>query len=257
MPYYRSTTGKYVQASRNPGPSWRSSGPPPTQAGSQSSDVSGLSIQAAEDRSKQQKREKSAIQQLQAAIKLFDKSYGKGMEATAKASAISNLINTGLGGTTRPGAVSGNLSATFEDMRRGKLSGARTNLANFLGSYRDPTMVTAGTVMQGIGQEQQFSLGQGRLALDASRRTGGGGGSPSFTPGPAPSSQPTSIWEPLSGGNFDTVGTGGRTISRYNAPETNGSLNDNRRFDIDFSDDNLMETHGANLDSQPGNWAGR
>lgn len=75
------------------------------------------------------------------------------MEAKARASAVQQAILGGLGGTTRPGAVSAGLKAEFEDMRRGRLAEARTNLGNFLGSYRDPYGVTP-----------QVELGQKQLA---------------------------------------------------------------------------------------------
>jgi len=105
------------------------------------------------DKMAQQGREQGAIAELQKAIKLFDKNYGKGMEAKARASAVQQAILSGLGGTTRPGAVSAGLKAEFEDMRRGRLAEAQTNLANFFGNYRDPYGVTP-----------QVELGQKQLA---------------------------------------------------------------------------------------------
>ena len=116
-------------------------------------------FQEQKGRKKQEKREKLGISALQKAIALFDKDFGKGMEARARASASSAAVTSGLGGTTRPGAVSAGLSAEFEDMRRGRLSGALGNLSSFLGSYRDPYAVTP---QVSLGQQQ---LGQqGRQA---------------------------------------------------------------------------------------------
>ena len=83
-------------------------------------------------------RESGAIAELKKAIEQFGPGYGSGMEAKAKASATAGAIGSGLGGTTRPAALSAGLAGEFEDMRRGRLAGAQTNLGNFLGSYRDP-----------------------------------------------------------------------------------------------------------------------
>ena len=108
---------------------------------------------AAIDRAAQFERERGGIAALQEAIALFDKDYGKGMEARARASASQQAVLSGLGGTTRPGAVSAGLTAEFEDMRRGRLATAQTNLGQFLGSYRDP-----------YGTTPQVQLGQQQLA---------------------------------------------------------------------------------------------
>lgn len=234
MAWYRSTSGRYVQAARKPGPAWRTSGPPPqTTSRSGGGYVGGLPTREAEDRARQLEREQGGIAELREAIALFDEDYGKGAELRAMASASSQLISSGLGGTTRPGAVSAGMSAEFEDLRRGRLSTAMTNLANFFGTYRDPTMVTPGTVLQGIGQEQQYALGQGQLALSAAR-SGGGGGQPTFTPGPvnlASTSQPQttglSTFDKYTSFGGDS-GTGGRAISPYTTPNAKpgGTLQD-------------------------------
>ena len=115
-----------------------------------------LARQADEDRTKQRERETLGIAELKKAIALFDKNYGKGMEAHARADASSAAITSGLGGTTRPGAVSAGLSAEFEDMRRGRLAQAQTNLGQFLGSYRDPYGVTPQVE---LGQQQLTQQG--------------------------------------------------------------------------------------------------
>ena len=111
----------------------------------------------AADKAAQRARELGGIAELKKAIALFDKNYGKGMEAHARADASSAAIISGLGGTTRPGAVSAGLSAEFEDMRRGRLAQARTNLGQFLGSYRDPYGVTPQVE---LGQQQLAQQGQ-------------------------------------------------------------------------------------------------
>ena len=150
-----------------------------------------LGTQVAEDRTKQLGRESGAIAALKEAMALFDENYGKGAENRALTAASSNLISSGLGNTTRPGAVSVGLSAEFEDMRRGRMSSALSNLPSFLGSYRDPTMVTPGLALQEKGQEQQYQLGLGRLGVSAMGRGGGGARRPTFTPGPVNLAKPT------------------------------------------------------------------
>lgn len=185
-------------------------------------------------REKQAKREEGGIAALQKSIALFDKNFGKGMEARARAAASSQAVLSGLGGTTRPGAVSAGLTAEFEDMRRGRMATAQSNLASFLGSYRDPYAVTpqvnlARTGQQNqfalgqqqlqqsaLGQQQQYQLGLGQLELGQAQlqanitqtnRGGGGGGGVS-----------DSIWNNPTLGNSGS-GTGGRPITQYTDPD--------------------------------------
>ena len=94
-------------------------------------------------------REKLGITALKKAIEQYGPGYGAGTEAKALAGAQAGLPRGISGATSRPGAVSAGMSAEFEDMRRGKLSGALTNLGNFLGSYRDPYAVSAGDLTHG------------------------------------------------------------------------------------------------------------
>jgi len=181
-----------------------------------------LARQADEDRAKQQEREQGGIAELKKAIALFDKNYGKGMEAHARADASSAAITSGLGGTTRPGAVSANLSAEFEDMRRGRLAQAQTNLGQFLGSYRDPYGVTPNIVSQGIGQQQQFALEMNQLTSNYGTYVGAGNGgyAPGSGPGQAGGISPTnfnthddSVWKPTP--TAITGGGGGYGGSNY------------------------------------------
>jgi hypothetical protein len=139
-----------------------------------------LSTQAAEDRARQLEREQGTIAELRKALALFDEDYGRGAENRALTTAASGLITSGLGNTTRPGAVSAGLSAQFEDMRRGRLSDALSNLASFMGSYRDPTMVTPGLAQQGKEQDRRFLLDQQQANI--ARPTPSS--RPTFTPGP-------------------------------------------------------------------------
>ncbi len=119
--WQNTVSGKLKEYYKSPGSAWR---PAPSSLVRR--------IQEEKGRKAQEKREKQGIGALQQAIALFDKDFGKGMEARARASASSAAVTSGLGGTTRPGAVSAGLSAEFEDMRRGRLSGALGNLQVFL-----------------------------------------------------------------------------------------------------------------------------
>ncbi|NIT61563.1 MAG: hypothetical protein GWN67_20485 [Phycisphaerae bacterium] len=76
---------------------------------------------------------------------LFGPGYGAGMEKEAIAGATQSLIGRGLGGTTRPGAVSGGLKARFEDMRRGRLAGALSRVAEYKRTAPEST-ATAGVL---------------------------------------------------------------------------------------------------------------
>jgi hypothetical protein len=127
--------------------------------------VQELEKMLAVDRPRQSAREAGAISTLKQAIAQFGPGYGAGLEAKALASAKANLPR-GIGGaTSRPAAVSAGMSAEFEDMRRGKLAGALTNFANFMGSYRDPTAVTPSGVTHAVTGGFSGMLGQQRLDL--------------------------------------------------------------------------------------------
>jgi len=64
----------------------------------------------------------SGLSNLQDIMKLFGSDYGKGVERTALAGANEDLISRGLGGTTRPVAMSVGMKANLEDQRRSKLA---------------------------------------------------------------------------------------------------------------------------------------
>ena len=190
-------------------------------------DTEKLARQADEDRALQRARELGGIAELKKAIALFDKNYGKGMEAHARADASSAAIISGLGGTTRPGAVSAGLSAEFEDMRRGRLAQAQTNLGQFLGSYRDPYGVTPQVELGQRQLDQQDEQWSQQFALEMERLTsnygiyvgaGNGGYAPGSGPGQAGGISPTnfnthddSVWKPTStaitGGGGDYGGS--------------------------------------------------
>ena len=69
---------------------------------------------------------------LQKIIDMYDTSYITGQERTALAAAESSLASKGLGGSTRPVAVSAGMRASFEDQRKSNLSSAFANLASYI-----------------------------------------------------------------------------------------------------------------------------
>ena len=62
------------------------------------------------------------LSNLQDIMKMFGKDYGKGVEKAALAGANEDLISRGLGGTTRPVAMSVGMKAKTEENRRSKLA---------------------------------------------------------------------------------------------------------------------------------------
>jgi hypothetical protein len=198
--------------------------------------VKELESMLATDRPAQQAREAGGIASLKEALAQFGPGYGAGMEAKALAGAEAGLVGRGLGGTTRPAAVSAGLSAEFEDMRRGRLAGALTNLANFLGSYRDPTAVTPGGVTHAVTGGFGGMLGQDRLALQRAiateeanarireeNRVRSGGGI--FSGGAGGTGGRTSLLDQMRG-RMDAYTTGGTGRSSVFAPYTGGGVTD-------------------------------
>ena len=81
----------------------------------------------------QERQEKysAGLSNLQDMMKLFGSGYGKGVERTALAGANEDLISRGLGGTTRPVAMSVGMKANLEDQRRSKLAEVMAMMAQF------------------------------------------------------------------------------------------------------------------------------
>jgi len=69
-----------------------------------------------------QEKYRAGLSNLQDIVKLFGSGYGKGVERTALAGVNEDLISRGLGGTTRPVAMSVGMKANLEDQRRSKLA---------------------------------------------------------------------------------------------------------------------------------------
>ena len=82
---------------------------------------------------------------LTAAAELFGPGYGAGMEHAALTGARQSLIGRGLGGTTRPMAVSAGMKAGFEDLRRGKLATVFQQMAEYGRTFPEST-ATAGAL---------------------------------------------------------------------------------------------------------------
>jgi len=122
---------------------------------------------------------------------LFGPEYGAGMEREAMAGAQQTLIGRGLGGTTRPMAVGAGMKARFEDLRRGKLAEALSQMAGYRKTFPEGT-ATAGILSHlatggfGGGLEaarldlaQQTALTQG-IPVGGGRVYGGTYGASSF-----------------------------------------------------------------------------
>lgn len=74
---------------------------------------------------------------LEETAELYGGGYMAGQERTAIAGARQAMVGRGLGGTTRPGAISGGMKAGFEDVRRTARAGAMTNIANYMAGFRE------------------------------------------------------------------------------------------------------------------------
>jgi len=74
------------------------------------------------------------LSNLQDVTKLFDPSYGKGMERSALATMEQNMVGRGLSNTTRPGALSVGIKSEIEDTRKSRLADAMSNVSQFMQS---------------------------------------------------------------------------------------------------------------------------
>jgi len=119
-----------------------------------------------EEETGREERYKAGLGDLAQMAGLFGPGYGAGLEHTALTGAKQSLIGRGLGGTTRPMAVSGGLKAHFEDLRRGKLAEALTRMAEYRRTFPESTAtanVLAALATGGYGQlsaAQQMELGK-------------------------------------------------------------------------------------------------
>jgi len=126
-----------------------------------------------------EQRYASGLSDLAQVTGLYGPGYGAGMEKAALAGANQSLISRGLGGTTRPQAVSAGLKAEFEDLRRGKIAEALTRTAEYKRMFPEST-ATAGILSHlatgGFGaglSAKQLDLAQ-QTALSQGIPAGGG-----------------------------------------------------------------------------------
>lgn len=84
----------------------------------------------------------AGLRPLERAAELYGPGYMAGQERFALTGAKAALGARGLGGTTRPGAVSAGMRAGFEDVRRQGLTGALGRISEYIGG----TTPTAGTL---------------------------------------------------------------------------------------------------------------
>lgn len=205
-------------------------------------------------KTRQAGREKEGIAALKKAIAQFGPGYGVGMEAKALAGAKTALPRGISGATSRPGAVSAGMSAEFEDMRRGKLSGALSNLGSFLGSYRDPYAVSAGDLTHaatgGFGGllNERMAVEQANTQVrerSAANRTAG----QDFL-----SNWSDSIFGGGGSGGGGTAGGGG--IGGYNAFDAATSFGDNRGPEGAMSEQALSSLKNLNQTPEPPRYEG-
>jgi hypothetical protein len=136
-------------------------------------------------------RYQAGLGELAEAAGLFGPGYGVGMEREALAGAKQSLIGRGLGGTTRPMAVSAGMKAQFEDLRRGRLAEALGQMAGYRRTFPEGT-ATAGILSHlatggfsggleaaRLGLAQQTALAQG-VPVGGGRVYGGTYGASSF-----------------------------------------------------------------------------
>lgn len=82
-------------------------------------------------------RFKAGLGELEEVKGLYGPGYMAGQERTALAGATQAFAGRGLGGTTRPTAVSAGMKAQFEDVRRQGRAGAMTNIANYMAGFKE------------------------------------------------------------------------------------------------------------------------
>jgi hypothetical protein len=163
------------------------------------------------------------IAALQQAISLFDENYGKGTEKKALASYNQGSVGKGMAGSTRGAAVSTGMKQEFEDMRRGKLGDALTQLAQFFSNFNSQRP-DAGNVAYAAtgGFGGQMSLEAQRFAQEqasypsviSGNQQGLGYQPPSFSGGGGGGGGTTN---PFLRGSFGNTNVSGSTVSNDSA----------------------------------------
>lgn len=156
-------------------------------------------------------RFKTGLSKLQEVAGLYGPGYMAGQERLALTGAKSALAARGLGGTTRPQAVSAGMKAGFEDVRRAGRAGAMTNIADYMAGFKeleaDPgTLAYLATGGFGAGMQERGMEMTERAEAEARK-------------GPSP-------WEPgFMGGGWTIGGAGdvGGTARMPSMPSMPGS----------------------------------
>lgn len=156
-----------------------------------SSLLGGLHKDYVQARDRRLKRYEQGLGEHRKRLDLYGKEYVSGQERTALAAATQRFAGSGMGGTTRPVAVSAGMRAGFEDVRREQRSGIMGDTANYMAGFKDiypePStlshLATGG--FSGMLQEQQLGMQQaaaiaGGVPIDGGRTTGGTYGASSF-----------------------------------------------------------------------------
>jgi hypothetical protein len=94
-------------------------------------ELTGLKQERKAAQVEEQKRYESGLADIAKVTELFGPEYTAGMEHMAMTGARQSMIGRGLGGTTRPMAVSAGMKAQFESLRRGKMAEALTRMAEY------------------------------------------------------------------------------------------------------------------------------
>jgi len=153
-----------------------------------------------------EQRYASGLSDLAQVTGLYGPGYGAGMEKAALAGANQSLIGRGLGGTTRPQAVSAGLKAEFEDLRRGKIAEALTRTADYKRTFPEST-ATAGIL-------SHLATGGFSAGVNAPPQISG------YTLGPMASQGLSIFGTPLSGSGSSY--SGGTSAPDFQSPTISG-----------------------------------
>lgn len=104
---------------------------------------------------------------LERAAGLYGPQFMAGEEKAALAGMEQSMVGRGLGGTTRPGAVSTGMRAGFRDIRRQGLAGALSNIAQYMGGYRSQFAPTTEALTHLATGGFSGMMQQGQLGLRA------------------------------------------------------------------------------------------
>ncbi|RKY08367.1 MAG: hypothetical protein DRP65_09205 [Planctomycetota bacterium] len=118
-------------------------------------------------RGERAQRYQSGFNILRGVADLFGPGYMKGAERGALASMEQSMASRGLGGTTRPGALSVGIKQGFEDIRRTRLADAMTNLGQFIGGSMPSASTLAHLATGGFSRSSDSSLANLGMSLSS------------------------------------------------------------------------------------------